>query len=118
LGCTLWAAATINQDAWNRLSPDIQKAFAVASKETSDWLGKTLKNNYTQQIADLKAKKVLISTLSDNDKKKWADALPDSPAEWARSMEAKGLPGFEVWKQFKALAEQSGHRWPREFGLK
>lgn len=63
-------------------------------------------------------KGVKFATLSDDDKKKWAQAMPDAPAEWAKSMQEKGIDGWQIWNQFKAFSNQAGHQFPREFGVK
>ena len=59
---------------------------------------------------------VTFCTISEADKAKWAQMIPDLPAEWAQEMEAQGLPGWEIVDTYIKLTKEAGHQWPREWG--
>ena len=46
--------------------------------------------------------------LSDAERKRWAEKLPNVPMNWAESMEQKGMPGKAVLKGYLDGLRQRG----------
>ena len=46
--------------------------------------------------------------LSDAERKRWAEKLPNVPMNWAESMEKKGMPGKAVLKGYLDGLRQRG----------
>ena len=44
--------------------------------------------------------------------------VPDTAAEWALEMDAKGLPGTEVVKRWQEITSDLGYEWLRTWGPK
>ena len=42
----------------------------------------------------------IVSTMSDSDRKRWANGLPDLAGQWVAQNSAKGLPAAEVLEAF------------------
>ena len=42
--------------------------------------------------------------------------MPDYPAEWAKTMDAQGLPGSLILKTYIELCEDEGFAWFRRWG--
>jgi hypothetical protein len=56
--------------------------------------------------------------IPSEDIKKWASSMPDLPAEWAKKMEAKGLPGWKIVDRYIDLLKKEGFEFPRKWGVK
>ena len=54
----------------------------------------------------------------DEDKKKWAALIPDTPAIWAAEAEAAGIPGWEIAKRWQEITTEMGYEWPRKWAVK
>jgi len=118
LGAAFSTSVTVNRDVWNKLSPDVQEIFIAVGEEAAtkyaaenDALGK-------QAIEDMKAAGVTFYTMSAADKAKWAEMLPDFPAEWAREMNGKGLPGTRIMQAYLDITTEMGIKHAREWGTK
>jgi TRAP-type C4-dicarboxylate transport system substrate-binding protein len=109
---SLW----INLDTWKKFTPEQRDLFLKVGKRSEevylDWFDQHLK----KVDEDFKNKGLIINTLSEKDKKQWATVMPDLPAEWAKEMEAKGLPGWKITDTYMELSEKEGWKFPRKWG--
>ena len=76
------------------------------------------KENYPKQIAELKAKGANVRKLPDKVTQDWAKSLEKWPAQMAKELDGKGLPGTEVLETALKAAEDNGHKWPVRYGVK
>jgi TRAP-type C4-dicarboxylate transport system substrate-binding protein len=112
---TLW----INLKTWNSLSPGDQKIFQQAGLEAEErqtvaWI------NAEKKLREVEYPKagVAFHKLPDADIAKWIKAMPDVPGEWAKKMEKKGLPGWEIVDMYLELHEKEGWKFPRQWGMR
>jgi TRAP-type C4-dicarboxylate transport system substrate-binding protein len=109
---SLW----INLDTWKKFTPQDRELFLNVGKKAEelylDWFDQNLK----KVDEDFKKKALVFNTLSDKDKRQWATVMPDLPAEWAKDMEAKGLPGWKIVDTYIELSEKEGWKFPRRWG--
>jgi C4-dicarboxylate-binding protein DctP len=111
VGYTLW----INQNTWNKLSPEDHKIFQqvgleAENRQTVVW------ESFEKKIRESGG--MTFHRLPAADTAKWIDALPDMPEEWARKMETKGLPGRQIMKTYMELHEKTGWKFTRKWGVK
>jgi tripartite ATP-independent transporter DctP family solute receptor len=65
-------AVIINNEFWNKLSPDIQKQIQAAMKETTNWIFDESKQMNESQLEDIKQHGYInIYELPDENKEKW-----------------------------------------------
>jgi hypothetical protein len=50
----------------------------------------------------------------ESEKAKWANMMPDLPAEWIKEGVAMGLLAGEITLRFLELPKAEGHQFPRE----
>jgi len=65
----------------------------------------------------MKASGANVRSLSDEEKVKWANALPDIPNERTAEINKAGQPGKTVAEYIKALKE-AGVKLPRDWQIK
>ncbi|HLA82209.1 MAG TPA: C4-dicarboxylate TRAP transporter substrate-binding protein [Thermoleophilia bacterium] len=115
-GAPAAGALTINADVWNRLSPQVQQLLQQVFHEGGDKYAELISAERQVILDKMKAAGVTFYTLSQADREKWANVLPDYPKQWATDMEAKGLPGWQVVDLFLKTVEQQGYTFPRKWG--
>ena len=61
---------------------------------------------------------VNITSLSPEERTRWANMMPNIPREMAKKFDAQGLPGTEVFELNIQLLEDSGYKFPRRWQIK
>ncbi len=95
------SALTMNKDVFESLSPELQTILRDVAGEyarksnaaTQGWSAKSL------AILDGMPEVTLV-TISDEEKQRWAKAMPNIAQEWAAQAEASGYPGNKVLSAF------------------
>jgi TRAP-type C4-dicarboxylate transport system substrate-binding protein len=103
-----WAfpKGVMNINTYNSLPPDIQKIV----DDTGEFWGKTISNNFEELdkvgIEFGKSQGVTFFKLSPQDAKKVDDAKEVVALQKAKELDAKGLPGTEIYKEVRRLIEK------------
>jgi len=108
----------VNMDAWNELTPELQEIFLEVGREKELQHPKDHLTARWETREFFKEQGITFYELSEEDKTEWAEMLPDIPAEWARDMEAKGLPGWEMAQRWIEITAELGHKWSREWAVR
>jgi TRAP-type C4-dicarboxylate transport system substrate-binding protein len=111
VGYTLW----INQNTWNRLSPEDQKIFQQVGLEAEERQS-LVWDSFEKKIKESGG--VTLHKFSAADTTKWIQILPNVPGEWAKKMESKKLPGPQIMKTYIELHEKIGWKFPRKWEVK
>lgn len=108
---------TVNQDVWNQLPSDIQKIM----EETGDDAERqnVIYNNHVCYLAARAIQKAggAVYDLPYEERVKWAEAMPNLGGDWAKKMDALGLPGTELVKLYIDTCSELGHPLTRECEL-
>lgn len=118
LGAAYSTAITINQDVWNKISPANQKIILEVGAEAGKNLAGRTDKMIEDAIVTIKASGGTIIDFPAPEKAKWAEKLPDFPAEWAKDMNGKGLPGTKVMETYFDIAAKAGFKQVRPWGTK
>ena len=118
LGAEIVGLPVINRDTWNKLPPDIQGIFMKTAEDAKQFNAQNLAKYTEEGIKKIKEGKATISEFSWDDRVKWANLMDDYPSEWAKEMNAKGLPGTEVMRLFLSSCNKLGHTFPRQWAVK
>jgi len=100
------SAATVlvlRQQTWDSMPPDIQKTIDDLSPWGADLLDKVGVQNEESAAKLVQEKGVEIIALSPQERARWVKATEGIELDWAKSMDAKGLPGSEMLKFVKDL---------------
>lgn len=109
----------MNLDTFKSFSPEIQNILLEAGKEVIIKAAReTIPKYWNKSVEEWKAKGIIFIDFPDAEKKKWAATLEDIPAEWAKEMEGKGLPGFKIVERWQEITGEMGYKWPRKWGVK
>lgn len=108
-----------NKDWYDEQSPAVQKALhSGAAAYASAYLVEQSKR-VEAALKSLQAGDPSKTTvLSEAEKKRWADALPDVAGIWAKNADAQGLAGTEVLNAYVAAIKAAGVALPRDWSIR
>ena len=91
---------SINKDVFESFPPEMQKIFIDVGKIYTKKLAEAQTARADKAMAAMAANGATVVYLSEAERKRWADKLPNVPMQWAESMEKKGLPGKTMLKGY------------------
>ena len=97
---------SMNKNSWNKISPEDQATI----QELMDQLPEKIGNQYDTRVeADKKIwveNGLIENSLPEEEMQKIHTMLEPLIDKWLSDMEAKGIPGREVYEEIKRLAEK------------
>lgn len=114
-GSMFAGGVAINKGRFDRLPPEVQKAFREAGDA---WMEAYSKQQgaavaaLLQKMVDSGAK---VTALSEAERKRWADALGPVARTWATDAQGRGLPGDAVLKAYVGALAKAGTPLPRDW---
>ena len=115
LGAQFNGGMAINKDTWERLPADVKTVMAQLGLEYSQTMGAEVMERYDQALAAVREEGATVVTLSEVEKRKWINALPDIAGQWARSAERRGHPAEETLKAYLDAVRARGGRPQRDW---
>ena len=95
-GVTATSALTVNKKTWDSLPDYVKKIFMDATAKWPGWQNEVDTAKREDFVKKMKEQGVTFATLSDSERKRWAQMMPNIAKEWAESLDKKGLPGTLV----------------------
>jgi TRAP-type C4-dicarboxylate transport system substrate-binding protein len=114
MGTAFSGAIAINKDSWDALPAEVQDAMKKAGAYYTDAHGKDLLERpvaVMQKIIEAGATQnppVAVADLPQDQREAWVNVLPDLAGNWAKDMDAKGLPGTTVMGAYMAGLKARG----------
>jgi TRAP-type C4-dicarboxylate transport system substrate-binding protein len=107
-----------NKDSFNKLPKGIQNLAMEISEECSSWYVGWLNKRVTEMRQHMKDNGVTFSKLPDGEMAKWVQGMLYIPGSWAKEMESKGLPGWQMMETYIEIMQGKGHKFPDNWTLK
>jgi len=95
-------AYSISDNAWKKLSSDIQKAMTDAADEIIPSACQQVQKSDDEVKKTMEAQGVKFETLTADSKTKFKDLMKGVNKSWADGLDARGKKGSEALKQFEA----------------
>ena len=112
-GAQFAGGLSINKDVFDSFPPEVQKVFREVGAEYARRLAQAQSERADKAMEAMKAGGAKVTVLSDDERKRWANKLPNVPMEWAEAMDRKGLPGTETVQGFLDGLRARGADLPR-----
>ncbi len=108
-----WISCWINLDTLKRLPKRFQKIILQDGKKLEIKAGSEIAPRFEKFIFSkwLKNPKVRVIKLTNEERREWAEKMPNTALEWAESMEKKGLPGMKILRLYIKYCSLYGHKW-------
>jgi TRAP-type C4-dicarboxylate transport system substrate-binding protein len=102
-------AFSINQNVWNSLSPDVQKAMNDAAEELEPKMCKEVDEEEVQSRKRLEASGVTFEPLPDGTRETFKGLLKTVGTTWAAGLDARGKDGTGVLNEFEATLKSQAN---------
>lgn len=95
-GAQFVGGLTVNNDTWNDFPDEVKQAFREAGEVYRVKVSKALQGFAKTAEGKMLEQGATQSRLSAEERKRWAQALPNLAADWVERASAKGLPAQEI----------------------
>ena len=108
IGAQFNGGVAINKTTWERLPGDVQAVMTELGRDYSRTLAEVVMERYAFALAAVEEEGARVTTLSDGEKRKWIDGLPDIAGRWVRAAEARGHPAGDTLRAYMAAVRARG----------
>ena len=105
----------INKDTWERLPPDVQATLAELGRDYSRTMGEIVVARYEQALAAVQEEGATVTTLAEDEKRRWINGLPDIAGRWVAAAERRGHPAGELLRIYMDAVRERGVRPLRDW---
>lgn len=106
----------VNLEKFNSLPKSVQDVMVEVGKEAELVLADELRIEWNNRLRrEWEAIGIEFIDFPESERAKWAALVEDIPAEWAKEMEGRGLPGYEIVRRFQEITTELGYEWAREW---
>lgn len=116
-GAMSWAAITVNKKRWAALPKEVQDVFRSVARDYRDKLNVFQEDLGKKGLEMMKANGLTIAEFPADERVAWAQSLPNIAAEWAKPLEAKGLPAKEVIRLWIEGVRAKGSKPLRDWSM-
>ena len=118
LGAVNSKTVTVNQDYWKSLPDEVKTALQDVSVMYRDHVAAIAMDRAAASREAYVAAGGTIVEISAEDRKAWADAIPNIAGEWAAVLDKKGEPGTEMLNTYLGKLEAAGFTGVRDWSQK
>lgn len=114
-GAQFAGGAVIGKSRFDKLPPEVQKAFVEAGEAWQSAYAKAQSAAVSALIQKMAEAGAKITDLNDVERKRWADSLGPVARNWAADAQGKGLPANDVLNAYMASLQKAGTKLPRDW---
>ena len=114
-GAEYASAVVMNKTRWDHLPADVREVFTEVGKEYEAKVNSAYRTAGEESLKIAVAGGAKVSALSAEERKKFAAGLPNVAKEWAKAIDAKGLPGTKTLVTYMELSRKAGIHHAREW---
>lgn len=111
-------ALTMNADSYKRLPEEVRKVIHEVSAGYRDYTAKASIVDGEEAIGQFKAAGGEIVQISDEERTKWANTMPNIAKDWAAGLDKDGLPGTKMLNAYmdkmRAANQPIVRQWDKE----
>lgn len=118
LGAVSSVALSANQRTWERLPAEVRSALLVAAIAYRDELARETVRRSARAMKAFEEEGGTIISLTPEQRQRWAASIPDLAGSWVEGMEARGLPGRQLLRDYMEIMRADDQpimrHWDRE----
>ena len=119
MGAMQSGAITINRSVWEGLPEEVREVMTEVSEEYTTQVGTAEVESAQNALIAAEERGATISSLSEEERKRWADSMPNLAEEWVNSLEGRNLPARELVSAYMEKLRERGadiaRDWDREW---
>ena len=108
LGGQMTGGMAINLDTWNDLPTDIRDVLGALGSEYSRGVADEIGARYERGLESMRAEGATITELSQEQRLRWLNGLPDIAGRWAEATEARNIPAAEILRSYMDAVRRRG----------
>lgn len=113
-GVMAFPLLTMNRDTWDDLPEDVQEIIQQVGAGWSAHNAEFVNDKQTAALQTMRDAGVTFIDVTDDDRRDWANRLPNLPKARFDELDAKGQPGEAIYAYISILSEM-GHAFPRDW---
>lgn len=118
LGAVPTKSIVMNERTWARLPDEVRSVILEVAADYRDELAAETQRRAASSREEYLARGGRILTLTFEQRREWAMGLPNIAKEWADDMEARGMPGHAILKDYMDIMRANDQpivrHWDRE----
>lgn len=118
LGAVSTKVISVNARTWARLPGEVRSVLREVASDYRDELAREVERRAAKSRIEFREQGGTIITLDDAQRRAWARSLPNIAREWADDMQARGLPGHAILRDYmeimRAHEADIMRQWDRE----
>lgn len=99
---------TVNADYWEKLPDEVKTVISEVAVAYRDHVANIAMERAASSLDEFVEAGGTIVEMDADQRKAWADAMPNIALEWAEELDAKGEPGTDMLKAYMAKLEAAG----------
>jgi len=115
LGAVNSKTITVNKDYWEGLPDEVKTALEEVAVMYRDHVAGIAMDRAAESRDAYAAAGGTIVDVTTEDRAKWAAAMPNIAAEWAKTLDDKGEPGSEMLNAYLSKLEAAGYTGVRNW---
>ena len=118
LGAVPTKSIVVNERTWARLPDEVRRVLVETAADYRDELSRETERRAAASRVQYKEEGGSILVLTDAQRRAWAMGLPNIAQEWADDMEERGLPGYDILRDYMDIMRANDQpimrHWDRE----
>lgn len=118
LGAGTFGALAANKRRWEGLPAEVRQTLQPLAEEYAAETIRIVKERERAGLAQLTKDGAKVYVLPQEERRRWAAAMPNLAKSWVEANEKKGLPARQIMKDFMEALRQAGAKplrdWDRE----
>ncbi|MEH7380338.1 C4-dicarboxylate TRAP transporter substrate-binding protein [Bacillus sp. JJ1533] len=116
-GSVIVGGLSVNADTFEGLPKEVQDVLVDVGKKYSFNMAEELSKETSKNLDQIESEGGVVTTLSDAEKLKWLEVLPNIPNDYAKRMNDEGLPGSDIMKDYIQGQMDHGHNFPKPYTI-
>ena len=118
LGAVTSKVITMNRRSWERIPEEVRRVLMETAIDYRDELARETDRRAESSRHEFVEQGGTIQPLTDEQRRVWAESLPNMAKEWAEDLEERGLPGKQILRDYMDIMRANNQpivrHWDRE----
>jgi TRAP-type C4-dicarboxylate transport system substrate-binding protein len=115
MGAVTFGAFAVNKQRWESLPQEVRDVILPIAQEYAAENIRIVQEREKAGLELMKKEGAKISTLPDDERKRWADALPHLAKTWSEAADKRGQPGKQIMQEYMAAMRAAGAKPARDW---
>ena len=115
MGAVTFGAFAVNKKRWESLPQEVRDVILPIAQEYAAENIRIVQEREKAGLELMKKEGAKIATLPDDERKRWAVALPNLAKTWAEAAEKRGQPGKQIMQEYMAAMRAAGAKPARDW---